>query len=82
MFRMFDDEEVKMVMFVHMGEILAHAQATMERFAAELGGKVQSEVDGGEVWRQEGKEDTSFFRGANPFFKYISRKLRRRRKIC
>ena len=34
------DEEVEMVVFVHMGDILAHAQATIERFAAELGGKV------------------------------------------
>ena len=35
-----------MVVFVHMDDILAHAQATMERFAAKLGGKVSSEVDG------------------------------------
>ena len=36
-FRKFDDEEVKMVVFVHVDDILAHAQATMEWFAAELG---------------------------------------------
>ena len=39
-FRKFDDREVKMVVFGHMDDILAHAQATMERFAAEPGGKV------------------------------------------
>ena len=66
-FRKFDDGEVGMVVFMHMDDILAHAQAIMERFAAELGGKVKNEVDGGEVWRREGKEDTSFFGGANPF---------------
>ena len=40
MFHKFDDGEVEMVVFVHMDGILAHAQATMERFGAELGGKV------------------------------------------
>ena len=39
-FHKFDDGEVEMVVFVHVDDILAHAQATMERFAAELGGKV------------------------------------------
>ena len=39
-FRRFDDGKVKMVAFVHMDDILAHAQATMERFAAELGGNI------------------------------------------
>ena len=39
-FRKFGDGEVEMVVFVHMNDILAHAQATVERFAAELGGKV------------------------------------------
>ena len=34
-FRKFDDGEVEMVLFVHMDDFLAHAQATMERFAAE-----------------------------------------------
>ena len=29
-----------MVVFVHMDDILPHAQATMERFAAELGGNI------------------------------------------
>ena len=37
MFRKFDDEEVEMVVFMHVDDILAHAQATMERFAGELG---------------------------------------------
>ena len=35
-FRMIDDVEVEMVVFVHMDDILAHTQATMERLAAEL----------------------------------------------
>ena len=35
-FHNFDDGEVEMVMFVHMDGILPHAQATMEKFAAEL----------------------------------------------
>ena len=39
-FRKFDNGEVEMVVFVHMDDILAHAQATRERFAAELRGKV------------------------------------------
>ena len=39
LFRKFDDGEVDMVVFMHVDDILAHAQATMERFAAELGVK-------------------------------------------
>ena len=39
-FRKFDSGEVEMVIFMHVDDILAHAQATMERFAAELGEKV------------------------------------------
>ena len=39
-FRKFDDGEVEMMVFVHMDGIRAHAQAKMEMFAAELGGKV------------------------------------------
>ena len=40
-FRKVADEEVEMVVVVHVGDILAHAkdQATMETFAAELGRK-------------------------------------------
>ena len=38
-FRKFDDGEVEMMMFVHVDDILSHAQATTERFAAELGEK-------------------------------------------
>ena len=34
------DGEAGMVVFVHMDDMLAHAQATKERFAAELGGKI------------------------------------------
>ena len=40
-FRKFDDEKVKMVVFVHVDDSLAQAQATMERFAVELGEKFQ-----------------------------------------
>ena len=39
MFRNFDDGEVEMVVVVHVDDILAQAQATMERFTAEFGGK-------------------------------------------
>ena len=38
-FRKFNDGEVDMVVFVHVDDILAHAQVTMERFASELGEK-------------------------------------------
>ena len=38
-FHKFDDAEMKMVVFVNMDDILAHAEATMERFTAELRGK-------------------------------------------
>ena len=46
MFRKFDDGKVEMV-FVHGDNILAHAQATMERFVADFGeiSKVKSMVD-------------------------------------
>ena len=36
-FRKFDDGEVEMVVLVHTDDILAHAQATMEMFAAGFG---------------------------------------------
>ena len=39
MFRKFDDGGVEMVVFTHVDDIFAHAQATMERFTAELGEK-------------------------------------------
>ena len=35
-FRNFDDLEVDIVVFVRMDDILAHAQATTERFATEI----------------------------------------------
>ena len=38
----FDDGEVGMMVFMHVDGILAHAQATMERFAAELGEKYKA----------------------------------------
>ena len=46
-FREFDDGEVDMVVFMHVGDILAHTEATMGRFAAELGEtfKVKSMVE-------------------------------------
>ena len=39
-FRKFDNGEVEMVVFVHVDNILSHAQATLDRFAAELGGNI------------------------------------------
>ena len=39
-FRKYDNGEVEMAIFMHAADILAHAQAMMERFAAELGEKV------------------------------------------
>ena len=40
LFCKFDDGEVEMLVFVYVdGIILAHVQATMERFTAELGEK-------------------------------------------
>ena len=39
-FRKFNDGEVEMVVFVHMDDIFARVQTIIERFAAELGGKV------------------------------------------
>ena len=39
MFCKFNDGQVEMVVVVHMDDILAPAQATMDRFAAELEGK-------------------------------------------
>ena len=43
----FNDGQVEMVVVVHVDDILAHAQATMERFVAELEGKfrVKSTVE-------------------------------------
>ena len=67
------DGEVEVVMFMHVDDILDHAQATVERFAAELGEK---------FLRRDDKQDSSFFGGVNPLSKWMSRKLRRRRKIC
>ena len=39
MIRKFDDGEVEMVVLVHVDDIIVLAQATMKRFAAELGGE-------------------------------------------
>ena len=38
-FRKFDDVNIEMVVLIHMDDILAHAQLTMDRFAAEIVGK-------------------------------------------
>ena len=40
-FRKVDDGKVEMMVFVHVGDILVHAQATMKRFTAELGEKLK-----------------------------------------
>ena len=71
-FRKFEDGEVEMVVFMHLDDIRAHAQATMERFAAELGEtfKVKSMV-----------EKVGVEKARKTFSKWMSRKLRRRRKI-
>ena len=81
-FHKFDDEKVEIVVFVRVGDILAHAQATLERFVAELGEKFKVEVDGGYIQHREDEQDTSFFGGVNPLFRWMSHKLRRRRKMC
>ena len=41
-----DDKEAKMMVVVHVGDILVHVkdQATMERFAAELGGRIWNKI--------------------------------------
>ena len=54
-FRKLNNVEEKMLVVVHVDDILAHAkyEATMARFAAELGGKFKVKVDGGDVWRRE-----------------------------
>ena len=47
LFRKFDDGKVEMIVFMHVDDILYHAQATMKRFVAELGKrfKVKSMVE-------------------------------------
>ena len=42
-FRKFDDGKVEMVASTHVDGILAHVQASIERFAAELGEKFKVE---------------------------------------
>ena len=67
-FRKFDDAEVEIVVVVHVDSILAHAQATMERFAAELGGKfkLKSMVNEFGVKKEAGHQ---LFRGCQPSLK-------------
>ena len=57
-FRIVHDEEAEMVVVVHVDDILTHAndQATMERFAAELG----------RTFKSEDMDYTSFFGGDTP----------------
>ena len=78
----FDNGEVEMVVFLHMDDIIALVQATMERFAAELGEKfkVMSRVEKFGV--ENASRTLAFGGGVNPLSKWMSRKLRRRRKIC
>ena len=71
-----------MVAFVHVADIFARAQATMETFAAELGEKfkVKSMM---EKFGVEREKETPVFSGLPTLFsKWMSRKLRRRMKIC
>ena len=44
--RKLDDEEVEIVVFVHVDDIRAHAQTTMERFVTELGKKLKVKSTG------------------------------------
>ena len=66
---------------MHVDDILAHAQATMERFAAELGGKfkVKSMVEKFGVEKASRAPDSS---GVATLSKRVSRKPLRRRKVC
>ena len=77
----FDDRDVEVVIFVHLDYTLAHAQATMERFAGELGGKlkVKSMV---ETFGVEKASRTPASLEISTLSKRMSRKTRRRRKIC
>ena len=83
MFRKFNDGEVKMMVVVHVDGILAHAkdQATMERIAAELGGKFKVKLMV-ENFGVEKASRTPAFSGVRTLSKWMSHKPRRRRKIC
>ena len=67
-FHTFDDGEVAMVIVVLVDDILAHAQSTMERFAAKLGGKfkVKYMVEKFDV---EKASRTHLLRGCRPSLK-------------
>ena len=79
--RVFDDGKMEMVAVVHMDDILTHAQATMERFAAELGRKfeVKSMVEKVGVDKESRTTASS---GVLTLSKRTRCKPRRRRKIC
>ena len=81
MFHKFNDGKVEMVVVVYVNDILAYAenQATMERFAAELGGKfkVESMVEKFDVERASRTPSCS---GVSTLSKRMSRKARR--NIC
>ena len=79
-FRKFDDEEVEMVVVVHVDSTLAHTQATMKRLAAELEGKfkVMSIV---EKFNVEKASRTSVSSGMLTLSKRMSRKPRSRKNI-
>ena len=79
-FRKFDDEEVEMVVVVHVDSTLAHTQATIKRLAAELEGKfkVMSMV---EKFNVEKASRTSASSGMLTLLKWMSHKPRGRKNI-
>ena len=66
MFRKFDDEEMKMVVFMHVDDVLDHVEAATERFATEAGEKNKVKLMVEKFRRRRGKQNTSFFGGVNP----------------
>ena len=61
----FDDEEVEMVVFMRVDDILAYARATMERFTAGLGEKFKVKSMVTRFGVEEGGHQ--FFRGRQSF---------------
>ena len=81
-FRKFDDGEEGMVVFMHVDGILVHGQATMERFAAELGEKFKMKSMVEKFGIEKARRTPRSSRVPTLLFKWMSCKLRRRRKIC
>ena len=68
-FSKFDGREVEMVIFMHVDGILAHAQGTGERFAAEFGEtfKMKSMVEKLGIEKARRTPTSSVFEDVNPF---------------